>query len=120
MLDGFLRADAGQRPDLHLVLLLGIWWRGLTDAGAIAGMVTGGVLCGGAMVAGAVLGAAGTPSVAGAARRVDGAGSVRRDDPGVPGHEGPGAADHHPADDPAAHARNGRWRPNAERAGHGR
>ena len=29
------------------LLLLGIWWRGLTDAGAIAGMVTGGVLCGG-------------------------------------------------------------------------
>jgi Na+(H+)/acetate symporter ActP len=44
------------------VLLLGIWWRGLTDAGAIAGMVTGGVLCGGAMVAGSVLGATGTPS----------------------------------------------------------
>ncbi|WP_426986950.1 cation acetate symporter [Pseudarthrobacter sp. Y6] len=43
------------------VLLLGIWWRGLTDAGAIAGMVTGAVLCGGAMVWGTVLGAAGTP-----------------------------------------------------------
>jgi cation/acetate symporter len=42
------------------VLLLGIWWRGLTDAGAVAGMVTGGVLCGGAMVAGSVMGA-GTP-----------------------------------------------------------
>jgi cation/acetate symporter len=42
------------------VLLLGIWWRGLTDTGAIAGMVTGAVLCGGAMVCGAVLGA-GTP-----------------------------------------------------------
>jgi Na+(H+)/acetate symporter ActP len=39
------------------VLLLGIWWRGLTDAGAIAGMVTGGVLCGGAMIAGALVGA---------------------------------------------------------------
>jgi Na+(H+)/acetate symporter ActP len=39
------------------VLLLGIWWRGLTDAGAIAGMVTGGILCGGAMIAGAVAGA---------------------------------------------------------------
>jgi len=44
------------------VLLLGIWWRGLTDTGAIAGMVTGGVLCGSAMVAGSVLGAAQTPS----------------------------------------------------------
>ncbi len=43
------------------VLLLGIWWRGLTDAGAIAGMVTGGVLCGGAMVSGTVFGASGTP-----------------------------------------------------------
>jgi Na+(H+)/acetate symporter ActP len=42
------------------VLLLGIWWRGLTDTGAIAGMVTGGVLCGGAMVSGTVLGT-GTP-----------------------------------------------------------
>ncbi|SEQ15687.1 MULTISPECIES: cation acetate symporter [Micrococcaceae] len=40
------------------VLLLGIWWRGLTDAGAIAGMVTGGLLCGGAMIAGALAGAA--------------------------------------------------------------
>jgi cation/acetate symporter len=39
------------------VLLLGIWWRGLTDAGAIAGMVTGGILCGGAMIAGALAGA---------------------------------------------------------------
>ncbi|HYH77242.1 MAG TPA: cation acetate symporter, partial [Arthrobacter sp.] len=39
------------------VLLLGIWWRGLTDTGAVAGMVTGGILCGGAMVAGSVLGA---------------------------------------------------------------
>ncbi|MDQ0691802.1 cation acetate symporter [Arthrobacter sp. W4I7] len=39
------------------VLLLGIWWRGLTDAGAIAGMVTGGILCGGAMIAGALVGA---------------------------------------------------------------
>lgn len=44
------------------VLLLGIWWRGLTDTGAIAGMVTGAVLCGGAMVAGAVLGAGGAPT----------------------------------------------------------
>jgi cation/acetate symporter len=43
------------------VLLLGIWWRGLTDAGAIAGMVTGGVLCGGAMIAGALAGTAGIP-----------------------------------------------------------
>jgi cation/acetate symporter len=44
------------------VLLLGIWWRGLTDAGAIAGMVTGALLCGGAMVAGPMLGGAGTPA----------------------------------------------------------
>jgi Na+(H+)/acetate symporter ActP len=43
------------------VLLLGIWWRGLTDTGAIAGMLTGAVFCGGSMMAGAVLGAAGTP-----------------------------------------------------------
>jgi Na+(H+)/acetate symporter ActP len=44
------------------VLLLGIWWRGLTDAGAIAGMVTGGVLCGGAMIAGAVSGPGTVPA----------------------------------------------------------
>ncbi|KNH17499.1 transporter [Arthrobacter sp. ZBG10] len=43
------------------VLLLGIWWRGLTDVGAIAGMATGGLLCGGAMIAGAVAGAANIP-----------------------------------------------------------
>ena len=86
------------------VLLLGIWWRGLTDAGAIAGMVTGAVLCGGAMVAGAVLGAGGTAVLAGAARGLDGAGGVCRDGPGLPGHPGPRAADHHPAHDPAAHS----------------
>ncbi|MHC6231455.1 sodium/solute symporter [Arthrobacter sp. MMS24-T111] len=46
------------------VLLLGIWWRGLTDAGAVAGMVTGGVLCGGAMIAGslALAGSGQTPA----------------------------------------------------------
>jgi Na+(H+)/acetate symporter ActP len=44
------------------VLLLGIWWRGLTDAGAIAGMVTGGLLCGGAMVSAAIAGAASSPA----------------------------------------------------------
>ncbi|MBT8160116.1 MULTISPECIES: cation acetate symporter [Arthrobacter] len=38
------------------VLLLGIWWRGLSDAGAIAGMVTGAVLCGGALGAGTIMG----------------------------------------------------------------
>ena len=38
------------------LLLLGIWWRGLTDAGAIAGMVTGAVLCGGAVMLAAFAG----------------------------------------------------------------
>ncbi|WP_449372333.1 sodium/solute symporter [Arthrobacter psychrolactophilus] len=38
------------------LLLLGIWWRGLTDAGAIAGMLTGGVLCGTAILTGAQIG----------------------------------------------------------------
>ncbi|OUM40796.1 cation acetate symporter [Arthrobacter agilis] len=38
------------------LLLLGIWWRGLTDAGAIAGMLVGAVLCGGAIAATALLG----------------------------------------------------------------
>lgn len=42
------------------LLLLGIWWRGLTDAGAVAGMLTGGVLCGTAMLVGAQT-AAGSP-----------------------------------------------------------
>ncbi|MGN5733930.1 MULTISPECIES: sodium/solute symporter [Arthrobacter] len=34
------------------LLLLGIWWRGLTDAGAVAGMLTGGLLCGAAILLG--------------------------------------------------------------------
>ncbi|TYC99065.1 cation acetate symporter [Arthrobacter echini] len=38
------------------LLLLGIWWRGLTDAGAVAGMLMGAVLCGGAITASALLG----------------------------------------------------------------
>ncbi len=33
------------------LLLLGIWWRGLTDAGAIAGLLTGGLGSGAAVVA---------------------------------------------------------------------
>jgi Predicted symporter len=32
------------------LLVLGIWWRRLTDTGAIAGMVTGGLLSGSAVV----------------------------------------------------------------------
>ncbi|GGL06648.1 hypothetical protein GCM10007382_28250 [Salinibacterium xinjiangense] len=38
------------------VLVLGIWWRGLTARGAVAGMVTGGSACGLAIVAGATIG----------------------------------------------------------------
>ena len=38
------------------LLVLGIWWRGLTDAGAVAGMITGALLCGGAILATALLG----------------------------------------------------------------
>ncbi|WP_125611026.1 cation acetate symporter [Specibacter cremeus] len=45
------------------LLLLGIWWRGLTDVGAIAGMVTGGLLCAGALLWGSRLDP-GTPGVA--------------------------------------------------------
>ncbi len=33
------------------MLLLGIWWRGLTDVGAVVGMGVGTVLCGGAILA---------------------------------------------------------------------
>ncbi|GAA1122107.1 hypothetical protein GCM10009582_19240 [Arthrobacter flavus] len=40
------------------LLLLGIWWRGLTDVGAVAGMLAGAVLCGGSILAAAVLGPA--------------------------------------------------------------
>ncbi|MDO5754323.1 cation acetate symporter [Arthrobacter sp.] len=39
------------------LLLLGIWWRGLTDAGAVAGMLAGGILCGSAIMLGAQMGA---------------------------------------------------------------
>ena len=38
------------------VLVLGIWWRGLTARGAVAGMVTGGAACGLAIVAAAMIG----------------------------------------------------------------
>ncbi len=38
------------------LLLLGIWWTGLTDVGAVAGMLTGAVLCGGAILSAALLG----------------------------------------------------------------
>jgi Na+(H+)/acetate symporter ActP len=37
------------------VLLLGIWWRGLTARGAIAGMLTGAVLSGVAILGGAAV-----------------------------------------------------------------
>ncbi|MFD4421250.1 cation acetate symporter [Agromyces sp. NPDC058484] len=40
------------------VLLLGIWWRGLTARGAISGMVAGAVLSGGAILGGSALSAA--------------------------------------------------------------
>ncbi|TPX01223.1 cation acetate symporter, partial [Schumannella luteola] len=33
-------------------LLLGIWWRGLTARGAVAGMATGAVACGSAILFG--------------------------------------------------------------------
>ncbi len=32
------------------LIVLGIWWRRLTDVGAVAGMVVGGLLCGGAVI----------------------------------------------------------------------
>ncbi|MFK4731024.1 cation acetate symporter [Agromyces mediolanus] len=44
------------------VLLLGIWWRGLTARGAIAGMVTGALLSGGAVLASAAGATAAAPA----------------------------------------------------------
>ena len=41
------------------LLVLGIWWRGLTPVGATAGMATGALACGGALVASGLLGSAG-------------------------------------------------------------
>lgn len=41
------------------LLLLGIWWRGLTDVGAIAGMAVGALLCGGAYLSAPIAAAAG-------------------------------------------------------------
>ncbi len=68
------------------VLLLGIWWRGLTDAGAIAGMVTGARAVRRGDGGRGRAGCRRNPVLAGAARRLDGAGGVCRDGPGVPGH----------------------------------
>jgi cation/acetate symporter len=38
------------------LLVLGIWWRGLTDVGALAGLLAGGVLAGSAVLATVLLG----------------------------------------------------------------
>jgi len=40
------------------MLLLGIWWRGLTAAGAIAGMIAGALTCGAAVISAAAAGTA--------------------------------------------------------------
>ncbi|MBD5784816.1 cation acetate symporter [Cellulosimicrobium terreum] len=40
---------------LSPVILLGVWWRGLTARGAVAGMVVGAVLCGTALLASSVV-----------------------------------------------------------------
>jgi Na+(H+)/acetate symporter ActP len=41
------------------LLVLGIWWRGLTAAGAAAGLIVGGVVAGGAALATAITGSSG-------------------------------------------------------------
>ncbi|WP_323961956.1 cation acetate symporter [Arthrobacter sp. JZ12] len=43
------------------LLVLGIWWRGLTDAGAIAGMLAGACLCGGSILLASALGTGSAP-----------------------------------------------------------
>ena len=63
------------------MLILGIWWRGLTSRGAIAGMLTGAVLSGAAILGGPLV-AASVPFIApvpGAAGRVDRAARGDRD-----------------------------------------
>jgi cation/acetate symporter len=52
------------------LLLLGIWWSGITDAGAVAGMLTGALLTGGSIIAAAWLTDLGT-GAAGTARAHD-------------------------------------------------
>ncbi|AJT40516.1 cation acetate symporter [Psychromicrobium lacuslunae] len=44
------------------LLLLGIWWRGLTDVGAIVGIAVGAVLCGGALLFGGLFAIGVSPS----------------------------------------------------------
>ncbi|MET3976546.1 cation acetate symporter [Cellulosimicrobium sp. TH-20] len=50
---------------LSPVILLGVWWRGLTARGAVAGMVVGAVLCATALLASSALVAAGYGSPSG-------------------------------------------------------
>jgi cation/acetate symporter len=59
---------------LSPVILLGVWWRGLTARGAVAGMVVGAVLCATALLASSGLAAAGY----GAGAAADGAAAVVR------------------------------------------
>ncbi len=47
------------------MILLGVWWRGLTARGAVAGMVVGAVLCATALLASSALVAAGYGSPSG-------------------------------------------------------
>ena len=101
------------------LLVLGIWWRRLTDAGAIAGMLVGGRAvrrrrsCS-RWSDGAAPGWPGALLVA--AGRVDGAGGVRDDGRRLAADAGPAARARLPHDGPAAHPRGRRARPRAAAA----
>ena len=100
------------------LLVLGIWWRRLTDVGAIAGLVVGGVTSGAAVLrtfvatedGGLVL----HPD--GPARRLDRPARVRRDGRRLPAHPRPPATARHPLHGPPPHPRGRHRRPRVARA----
>ena len=92
------------------LLVLGIWWRGLTDVGALAGLLVGGALTGGAVVDnlltdrdGRLVRRPGRP-----AGGLGGAARLRHDGGRLPAHPAPAAAAHLAVHGPAAHPGDGR------------
>ena len=95
------------------LLVLGIWWRRLTDVGAIAGLVVGGVTSGAAVVRTFVAteddGWYLHPALP--ARRLDRPARLRRDGRRLAAHSRPPAAPRHPLHGPPPHPRGRRRRP---------